>query len=171
MQLPHDTTIVVTDGQKLRLFRNSGTELHMALTELPQPDVHGDEAGAGRHQHTGQDNKDQRRLQDRRLDKDHQEASFESAVAKWLNHEIATGKIGPLFVIAPPRALGELRPHYGEALKEKLVGELEAEPDWKWREACLGWAKHTRNQLREAEKQSAKDSAVKRIMRARAAGN
>lgn len=96
MQLPRDTTIVVTDGQKLRLFRNSGNELHMALTELPQPDVHGDEEGAGRHRHTGQDNKDQRRLQDRRLDKDHQEDSFEAAVAKWLNQEIATGKIGLL---------------------------------------------------------------------------
>ena len=127
MQLPHDTTIVVTDGQKLKLFRNTGSELHMALTELPHPDVHGDEEGAGRHQHTGQDNKDQRRLQDRRLDKDHQEASFESAVARWLNHEIATGKIGPLFVIAPPRALGELRPHYGAALKKQLVGELPKE--------------------------------------------
>jgi protein required for attachment to host cells len=127
MQLPHDTTVAVTDGQKLRLFRNTGTELHMALTELPQPDVHGDEEGANRHQHTGQDNRDQRRLQDRRLDKDHQQASFESAVARWLNHEIATGKIGPLFVIAPPRALGELRLHYGEALKKKLLGELPKE--------------------------------------------
>ena len=56
-----------------------------------------------------------------------QEVSFESAVAKWLNHEIATGKIGTLFVIAPPRALGELRLHYGEALKKKLVGELPKE--------------------------------------------
>jgi protein required for attachment to host cells len=83
--------------------------------------------GATRHQHTGQDNKDQQRLQDRRLDKDHQEASFESAVAKWLNQEIATGKIGPLFVIAPARVLGELRLHYGEALKRKLVGELAKE--------------------------------------------
>jgi protein required for attachment to host cells len=127
MLLSHDTTIVVTDGQKLRLFRNTGTEFHMALTELPHPDVHGDVEGAGRHQHTGGDNKDQRRLQDRSLDKDHQEASFGSAVARWLNHEIATGKIGRLFVIAPPRALGELRLHYGEALKQILVGELAKE--------------------------------------------
>jgi protein required for attachment to host cells len=127
MLLPHGTTIVVTDGQKLELFRNTGTELHMALAQLPHPDVHGDVEGAGRHQHTGQDNKDQRRLQDRRLDKDHQEASFESAVARWLNHQIATDRIGPLFVVAPPRALGELRLHYGEALKKKLVGELAKE--------------------------------------------
>lgn len=127
MQLPHGTTIVVTDGQKLRLFRNTGNELHLTLNELPRPNVHGDEEGAGRHQHTGGDNKDQRRLQDRSLGKDHQEASFEAAVAKWLNHEIATGRIGALFVIAPPRALGELRLHYGEALKKNLVGEAAKE--------------------------------------------
>ena len=127
MQLPHDTTILVTDGQKLRLFRNTGTELHMTLIELPHPDVHGDVEGAARHQHTGQDNKDRQRLQDRRLDKDHQQASFELAVVKWLDHEIATGRIGPLCIVAPPRALGELRLHYSEALKGKLVGELAKE--------------------------------------------
>ncbi len=127
MQLPHHTTIVVTDGQKLRLFLNTGAGTHMVLTELPQPDVHGDVEGAGRHQHTGQDNKDRRRLQDRSLDKDHQEASFGLAVAGWLNHEVAAGRMGPLFVIAPPRALGELRLHYSEALKKKLVGELAKE--------------------------------------------
>jgi protein required for attachment to host cells len=127
MQFAHGTTIVVTDGQKFRLFRNNGTELQLALKELPHPDVHGDEEGASRHQHTGQDNKDQRRLQDRRLDKDHQEASFGLAVVKWLNHQIATGAIGPLFIVAPPRALGELRLHYGEALKKQLVGELPKE--------------------------------------------
>ena len=127
MQCPHDATIIVTDGQKLRLFRNTGTEAHMALTELPRPDVRGDVEGAARHEHTGQDNQDRQRLHDRRLDKDYQEASFESAVAKWLNHEIATGNIGPLFIIAPPRALGELRLHYGEALKRNLVGEWAKE--------------------------------------------
>jgi protein required for attachment to host cells len=115
MLLAPDTTIVVTDGQKLRLFRNTGTELDMALSELPRPDVHGENRGAGRHQHTGEDNRD------------NQEVSYELAVAKWLNHEIATSKIGALFVIAPPRALGELRLHYSEALKRKLVGELAKE--------------------------------------------
>jgi protein required for attachment to host cells len=126
-RLPPDATIVVTDGQKLRLFRNTGDGAQVALTELPRPDVHGDEEGAGRHQHTGPDNADDRRMQDRRLDKDHQEASFGAAVAKWLNHEIAAGRMGALFVIAPPRALGDLRLHYGDALKQQLLGELAKE--------------------------------------------
>jgi len=127
MQLERDTTVVVTDGQKFRLFRNTGTAQQLALTELPLPEVHGDEEGAGRHQHTGQDNPDHRHLQDRRLDKDHQEASFSAAVAKWLNHEVDSGRINLLFIVAPPRALGQLRPHYGHALQKRLVGELAKE--------------------------------------------
>ncbi len=109
MQLPQHATIVVTDGQKLRLFRNTGDEQQLKLIELQRPDVHGT-AGAGQHQ-----------------DKDRHETSFEKAVAKWLNHEIATGSIQQLFVIAPPRALGELRLHYGNALKDKLLGEMSRE--------------------------------------------
>jgi protein required for attachment to host cells len=97
------------------LFRNTGTEFHMALSELPRPDVHGHAHGSGRHQQTGGGKKDL------------QEASFDLAVANWLNHEVASGRIGTLFVIAPPRALGELRQHYSEPLKKKLVGELAKE--------------------------------------------
>jgi len=110
-----------------RHIRNTGTQAHLVLTELRQPDVHGDVEGAVRHQHTGGDNRDRRQLQDRGLDKDHQEASFGAAIARWLNHEIAAGRMGPLLVVAPPRALGELRLHYGEALKKCLVAELAEE--------------------------------------------
>lgn len=109
MQLAHNVTIVVTDGQKLRLLRNAGDEQQLSLSELPQPDVHGT-AGAGKHQ-----------------DKDRHEVSYEAAVARWLNHEITTGRIGAVYVIAPPRALGELRQHYGKMLKEKLLGEMSKE--------------------------------------------
>ena len=127
MQYSHGTTIAVTDGRKLRLFRNTGNELQLELLELPVPDVHGHEESAPRHLHTGQDNKDRQRLHDRRVDKHNQEESFEAAVAAWLNHEVLTGKIERLFIVAPPRALGSLRPHYHVALKEKLLGELGRE--------------------------------------------
>jgi protein required for attachment to host cells len=124
MQYPNGTTIVVCDGRKLRLFRNTGTELHLKLSELPPPDVHGDVEGADRHQHIGGDNADQRRLQDRGRDRSLQEESYAAAVAKWLNHQVIGGKIEQLFVVAPPRTLGELRSHYGDALQAKLLGEL-----------------------------------------------
>ncbi len=115
MQLQRDTTVVVTDGEKLRLFRNTGTDLQLALTELPRPEVYGDAEGADRNQRTGQDTRD------------HLEASFGAAVGKWLNHEVATGRINLLLVIAPPRALGQLRQHYSDAVKKRLVGELTKE--------------------------------------------
>lgn len=109
MQFAHDTFIAVTDGKTLRLFRNTGDELTLMLVELPHPNVHGT-AGAGHHK-----------------DIDRHEVSYEAAVAKWLNHEITTGKIGQLFIIAPPRAMGELRQHYSKMLQAKLVGELTSE--------------------------------------------
>ena len=115
MQIQHDTTVVVTDGEKLRLFRNTGDELHLALTELPRPDVHGSTEGSTHQQHSGQGGRD------------HQEASFTAAVAKWLNHSVATGSIKQLLVIAPPRALGQLRQQYSDALQKTLVGELAKE--------------------------------------------
>jgi len=127
MQYPHGTTIAVTDGRKLRLFRNTGDEVHLKLQELPQPDVHGREEGAARHHHVGQDSKDQQRLHDRREDRQIQKESFEAAVAAWLNHEVLTGRLGSLFIVAPPHVLGVLRPHYHAALKEKLLGELGKE--------------------------------------------
>lgn len=109
MQLPQHATVVVTDGEKLRLFRNTGDEQQLKLLELTTPDVHGT-AGAGQHQ-----------------DKARHETSFGMAVAKLLNHEIATGSIKQVLIIAPPKALGELRQHYGNSLKEKLLGELAKE--------------------------------------------
>jgi protein required for attachment to host cells len=109
MQFPHDTAIVVTDGQKLRLLRNTGDEQKLTLAELPSPDVRGT-AGPGQHQ-----------------DNDRHEVSFEAAVARWLNHEISSGAIGKVYIVAPPRAMGELRSHYGKMLKDRLLGELTKE--------------------------------------------
>ena len=99
----------------------------MALTETPSPGVHGDVQGAARHEHTGGDDEDQLRQQHRSTVKDHQEAKLRVGRCQSLNHEIASGKLGALLVIAPPRALGELRLHYSEGLKKKLVGELAKE--------------------------------------------
>jgi protein required for attachment to host cells len=127
MQYPHGTPIAVTDGRTLRLFRNAGTELQMVLEELPRPQVHGHEESAARHAHTGQDNKDQQRLHDRRIDKVNQEESFCAAAADWLNHAALSGQIHTLYVVAPPKALGLLRQHYHGTLKERLIGELTKE--------------------------------------------
>ena len=62
MRLPKGTTIAVTDGRRLRLFRNEGDGSRLTLTELPAPPVEGSLPSAPRHGHTGQDSRDRQRL-------------------------------------------------------------------------------------------------------------
>ena len=118
MQYPHGTTIAVTDGQKLRVFRNSGNEQHLRLVELPQPDVHAHSMGATRAHHSGAANPSERHVE---------EDSYAAAAAAWLNSQVLSGDIEQLYVVAPPRTLGELRRHYHQKLRDRLLGELGKE--------------------------------------------
>ncbi len=51
MILPNDTTVVVADGKKLRLFRNKGVEPHIRLTVLEAPEIDADNKGLIRTTH------------------------------------------------------------------------------------------------------------------------
>ena len=118
MQYAHGTTIAVTDGQHLRLFRNTGNEQHLQLIELPKPDVHAHSHGATRAHRNHAANPSERQLE---------EESFASSVAVWLNAQVLGGQIGQLFIVAPARTLGDLRPHYHQKLRDVLLGELGKE--------------------------------------------
>jgi protein required for attachment to host cells len=118
MQYPHGTTIAVTDGQKLRVFRNTGNEQHLRLLELPQPDIHAHSQGATRQHHSGAANPSERHMT---------EDSYALAAAGWLNAQVLSGDIEQLYIVAPPRTLGELRRHYHQKLQDKLLGELGKE--------------------------------------------
>lgn len=118
MQYPHGTTIAVTDGQKLRVFRNTGNEQHLRLLELPEPDVHAHSRGATRQHHSGAANPAERQVE---------EDSYAMAAAGWLNSQVLAGQIDQLYVVAPPRTLGELRRHYHQKLQGRLLGELGKE--------------------------------------------
>ncbi len=118
MQYPHGTTIAVTDGQKLRLFRNTGNEQHLQLMELATPEINAHSNGATRQHHSGAANPSERHLQ---------EDSYAAAAADWLNSQVLAGDIERLFIVAPPRTLGELRRHYHVKLQENLLGELGKE--------------------------------------------
>jgi protein required for attachment to host cells len=117
MQFPKGTTIVVTDGAKLRLFRNTGDELHLQLEELAAPKITATHHGSATH-HGAEGNPAHRQIA---------EDSHAAGTVHWLNAEVLAGRIGTLYVIAPPRTLGELRPHYHAELKKKLLGELAKE--------------------------------------------
>lgn len=115
MILPNGAVVAVVDGEKMRLFRNSGHEPHINLMNLPEPDLGAGNTGSGSRHRSSSANPDGRRLE---------EDDFAAAAADYLNREALAGKIGQLVVVADPRTLGELRKHFHDVLAAKLIGQL-----------------------------------------------
>jgi protein required for attachment to host cells len=118
MEFPKGTTIAVADGKRLRVYRTYGEGPQLQLAELPEPKLQPHNKGTGRHHHSGDDNPDERSLE---------EDSYADAAADWLNQGVLSGDIKKLYIVAPPRTLGELRRHYHKALQAVLLGELGKE--------------------------------------------
>ena len=115
MLLAHGTVVAVADGEKLNLYRNTGTDIDPKLSAVDIATPSGDNKGAGSHHQSSAANPDDSRLE---------EDSFAAATAAMLNAQALSGKFDALFVIAAPKTLGELRKHWHKALEAKLVGEL-----------------------------------------------
>lgn len=115
MIMPNDTTVAVVDGTRMRLFRNKGVEPHIRLVPLTDPEIAAVNQGSGSRHRSVAANPDATRLT---------EDDFVAAAADYLNRQVLEGEIGPLFVIADPRSLGELRRRFHGAVESRLVGEL-----------------------------------------------
>lgn len=114
MILPIHTLVAVADGEKLHLYRNTGTETHLELTQVPTPPLEKRTAGGAspisdtahaeiRHE---------------------EEAQRAIAVALSLNEWALHNDFEHLLVIAAPRTMGELRKHFHKAVSSKIVGEI-----------------------------------------------
>jgi protein required for attachment to host cells len=115
MLIPHGTIVAIVDGAHFALLRNSGDEAEPVLEAhvMPVIDLHGHASG-GQHGHlSGHDPASQVI-----------EAQHSGAVVQWLNHEVLEHRLTDLIIIASPRTLGELRPHYHGQLKQILRCEL-----------------------------------------------
>jgi protein required for attachment to host cells len=115
MQLPHGAVVAVSDGEKLLMFRNSGTEADLKLAALPNSSVGTDNKNSGSRHHSSSSNPDESQMA---------EDSFASGTADVLNRKVLDGDIKHLVVIAAPRTLGELRKHYHKTLSAVLQGEI-----------------------------------------------
>jgi len=129
MQIPHDAMVVVADGRKMLLFRNEGDEAYPNLTvvdheEKPVPareDFATDEPGtmrdygAGMQQRSSMEETDFHQLEEDR---------FAADVAEMLRQRALRNEFSKLIVVAPPRALGELRKHYHKEVEARLLGEI-----------------------------------------------
>jgi len=115
MILPQGATVAVIDGEKLRLFRNTGQAGEASLMELQEPALSSDNKSSGARHGSSAGNPDDSRLQ---------EDSFVVAVANWLNAQALGRTFEALAVVASPKSLGELRKHYHKALEAMLVVEI-----------------------------------------------
>jgi protein required for attachment to host cells len=115
MLLPKGAIVAVADGAKFNLFRNAGDETDLKLTPLAHDpvDAHHQGATPGRHGSSanpdgGQDKED----------------GFSSGVVDLLNKKVLANEVSALLIIAAPRTLGAIRPHYHAKLTAILVGEI-----------------------------------------------
>jgi protein required for attachment to host cells len=115
MILPMNATVAVIDGEKLRLFRNTGKQGAPSLVALEEPVLSSDNKSSGARHASSAGNPDDSRLE---------EDSFVVAVADWLNNQALGNTFDAIAVIAAPKSLGELRKRYHKSLEAKLVVEL-----------------------------------------------
>ena len=114
MNLPNGAMVAVVDGEKLALFKNTGSAGDVSLTAQPTPTIEERASGsAGRGSSEANPDNDTQA-----------EDGFAMGVAEVLNKWVLNGKVDKLLVIAAPKTLGELRKHWHKELSSRLVGEI-----------------------------------------------
>lgn len=115
MNIPQDTVIAVTDGEKLDLYRNTATGQDIKLEAMADVSVNDEiKSSGGRHASSS-------------ANPDHgqgAEDGFSAGVAQYLNKQALEGGFANLVVISAPRSLGELRKHYHKVLSAMLLLEI-----------------------------------------------
>jgi protein required for attachment to host cells len=128
MKIENGTLVMVLDGAKLLLFRNDGDAKYPVLTtlmheEAPDPpsrelgsDARGKvQSGMGVTGSSYDETDWHAQLEDQ----------FVRHGAGVLEKTAGGQPDAGIVVVAPPRALGELRKHYGRATSRQLIGEID----------------------------------------------
>ena len=113
MILPASATVAVIDGERFLMFRNTGRGAPQ-LAAQPVPAIRSGGAASEGHRSSAANPDNDTQAED----------DFLAAVAERLNKAATAGEFDDLLVIAPPRALGELRKHWSKGLKARLIGEI-----------------------------------------------
>lgn len=128
MRVPHNSFIVVADGEKMLFFRNGGDDEFLKLeverkrvqdnppdreqkTDAPGR-AFSDSTGPGR---SAYEETDYHQLEENR---------FAAETAEMLRKRALRNDFESLIIVAPPRTLGELRKHYHKEVEKRLTGEI-----------------------------------------------
>jgi protein required for attachment to host cells len=124
----HGDWVVVCDGRKALILENAGDEkfpiLHTRESH-DHPDASTREQGAAPPGRSFQSVGARRSAVSQTDWHDEAERAFLKDLAHRLNSAVAAGQTGALTMIAPPRALGMIRPAYSPALRRAIVQEID----------------------------------------------
>lgn len=127
MLLPHNSVVLVADGRKMLWLRNVGDALDPQLeveTAAEQPDRPTRELRSDAPGRAFSSVGAARSAIEERDFHQQEEDRFAADAAKLLNQRALNGDFDTLFVVAPPRTLGELRRQYHKEVTARLKAEL-----------------------------------------------
>lgn len=110
--LPHNTLVVVADGNSATIFRNTAKSgLDLSAQDRMTPESLSDPATTPE-------------LDEINSPRDEEEAAFAVALARHLNALVLKNKVDDVAIIADPSTLGVLRKHYHKELQFRLRKEV-----------------------------------------------
>ena len=127
MDVPHNSAVLISDGEKMLYFRNQGDGEfpHLVVVEesedesLANRDLRRDMPGRS-FASVGPGRSAYKEADSRQIGEDR----FARETAEMLNRRALNNEFEALIVVAPPTTLGELRKHYHKELERRLVGEV-----------------------------------------------
>ncbi len=128
LMIPKGEWVVVCDGAKALVLQNVGDAKFPTLKTLEvfeQKDLTTHEQGADKPGRAFNSASNLRSAVGQTDWHDQSEHAFLTQLAKHLDAAVAAGKTKSLIVVAPPRALGMLRPAYSHALKSAVRAEID----------------------------------------------
>lgn len=126
IKLPHDGLVIVSDGRKALFLKNKGDEVYpnfqvdRVLQAPDNPLTH--EQGTDRRGLVGMGA--QRSAIEQTDWHDLAERKFADEVAGAVNTLCSNGTVKAIIVAAPPRTLAELRNRFSDAVKQRIVAEV-----------------------------------------------
>ena len=126
MQFPHNSFVMVADGEKMLFFRNEGDNEYLNLVverkreQDNPPNREHKTAEAGRRHAPGPGRSAYEDTDFHQLEEDR----FAAETAEMLKKRALRNDFDSLIVVAPPRTLGELRKHYHKEVEKRLVAEV-----------------------------------------------
>lgn len=126
LKVPHDGLVLVSDGRKALFLKNQGDDVYPNLQvervlqapENPQNHEQGSDK-PGRAAAMGQ-----RSATEQTDWHDLAERKFAGEVADLVNAACHNGELKAIVVAAPPRTLAELRHRFSDAVKQRILAEV-----------------------------------------------